>query len=105
MRRLAFVLCLLGSCSGVTEDPATGDASAQLACRDFYAIVREIDLINDAELRDRLQTVWDHAELSETPGIASAARDMLAGITAGDTAQLESGVEAMNDACQPVEPL
>ncbi len=62
-------------------------------------------MLNDAEIRDRLQTVWDYAEVSETPGIAPAARDMLAGTTSGDTAQLEGGVEAMTDACQPVEPL
>lgn len=68
-------------------------ASAQLACRDFFEIAREIDLLNDAEIRDRPQTVCDYAEVSETPGIAPAARDMLAGITSGDTAQLESGVE------------
>jgi hypothetical protein len=87
------------------DDSEIGDASAQLACRDFYDVAGEADLITDAELRDRLQDIWNTAEVSETPGIAEAARAMLAAATSGDVDALEVAVDDMSAACSDVEPL
>lgn len=87
------------------DEPGGGDSGAKLACRDFYDVARNIDLMNDAELRERLQDIWNTAEVSETPGIAESAREMLAGMTSGDSDQLSEGVDGMAAACEDVEPL
>lgn len=104
--RYLLVLALLVSCGAVTEDPATGDAGARLACRDFYGIAAEADLVTDAELRSRVRDMYDsHASVSETPGIAESAREMLATITSADVDAFGRAIEDMDAACQPVEPL
>ena len=104
--RFLLVLVLLASCSSLAEDPATGDASARLACRDFYGIARDADLVTNAELRGRVQDMYDsHASVSETPGIAEAARAMLATLTSGDVGAFGDAVSDMDAACGPIEPL
>lgn len=105
-------LFLIGALSDSADTGTTpgdreigGDSSAQLACRDFYDVAAEVDLMNDAELRERIQGIWDYAEVSETPGISEAARDMLATVTAGDIDAFEVAVADMQTACEPVDPL
>lgn len=82
-----------------------GDASAQLACREFYQLANDVDLLTSDEQRERVQGIWDKAEVSATPGIADAARRMLAAITANDMDSLERAVSDMDIACSGVEPL
>ncbi len=61
--------------------------------------------MTDEELRERLQDLWDTAEVSETPGIAEAARSMLETLTAGEIDSFEVAVGEMQSACAGVEPL
>ena len=104
--RFLVVLVLLTACGETTQDdPGSGDASAQLACRDFYDVAAEADLMNDAELRGRLQDLWNTAEISATPGIAESARAMLETVTSGDIDAFEGAVGDMEAACANVEPL
>lgn len=102
---MLLLLTACGDISSSSDNPTVGDSSARLACRDFYDVAGEADLLNDAELRERIQGIWDYAEISETPGIASAARDILQTVTDGDIDGFEVAVGNMQSACEPVEPL
>ena len=63
---------------------AEADTSAARACRHFYNIMGEIDVLSVPELREKLKEVNDDARYSETQGIPEGTRAMLAAITADD---------------------
>jgi hypothetical protein len=65
----------------------------------------DADLLTPSELRERAQGVWDNAEISETPGIMTSARAMLAALTNGDLDALEAAVGDMDAACSNVDTL
>jgi predicted nucleic acid-binding Zn ribbon protein len=90
---------------GSGEGDPSGDASARLACARFYDLANEADLLTYPEQRERVQGIWGYAEVSETPGIAEAARRMLASITSSDFDSFEGAVQDMDTACSSVEPL
>lgn len=97
---LAVSLLLLGACG---SDGA--DSSAVLACRDFRSVVRDAQagVLTDTELRDKLKGVEDTASVSEEPGVASSAREMLAAATAGNTEALAAAGDGMAEACRAAD--
>jgi len=87
--------------SGSSEN---GDASAQLACRDFNDVGPKADQMTNGGLHDRLQDILNTAEASDTPGIPEAARAMLSTMESFDITAFEGAVDDMIDACSEVEP-
>lgn len=111
---LAAAMMALAACSSGSDSPNVGgagvgdrsdDASAQLACRAFYDLAADADLLTFPEQRERIQDIWNYAEVSEAPGIPGAARAMLEAITARDFTALDAAVGSMDSACSRVEPL
>jgi hypothetical protein len=78
------------------------DASATLACGHFRNVARDQTdgLLTRSELRGKLAEVERDARFSEEPGIARAARDMVAAATAGDDAALAEAVTRFGSACE-----
>lgn len=83
-------------------EPSSGrDSLATAACYDAYKLGRDADLLTDSEIRERVKDIHDNAQYSDTPGIAPAARRMLAAATAVDASALLSAVEDLAEACNP----
>lgn len=83
--------------------PPDVDVVAQAACRDYHAMVADVSMMLDEEVRIELVEIERRASLSETPAIASAARRMLEGATQGDPETVGRGSEAMASACAELE--
>ncbi len=77
----------------------TGDVVAEATCRDYRAMVADVSVMVDEEVRAELIEIDRRADLSETPAIADAARMMLEGATQGDPETVGRGSEAMASAC------
>jgi hypothetical protein len=82
-----------------TEAAPEADASAQLACRHFRNVMGDLEILSGAELREKVQEVHDTARVSEEPGVAPAAREMLAAATADDGDRFLTAVGDMHEAC------
>jgi hypothetical protein len=95
---LGAVLLVVAAACG--DDGA--DASATLACQHFRNVARDQTdgLLTREELRRKLGEVERDARVSEEPGIASAARDMVAAATAGDDAALADAVTRFGSVCE-----
>jgi hypothetical protein len=97
MRRILVVVVLaVAACGGDT------DGGAELACRDFRAVARDVQagVVAPSELRPKLQKIWGNAKLSDDARIRSAGQDMLAASTAGDDGELADAVTRFGNACQ-----
>ncbi len=95
----AAALALLAGCAPTPDV----DVVAQGACRDYHAMVADVSVMLDEEVRLELVEIDRRAELSETPPIADAARMMLEGATQGDPETVGRGSEAMASACADLE--
>lgn len=64
---------------------SAGDASAQLACTHWRNVESDIraGILTDAEIRTKIQEVYNDAQYSDTPGIAQGAQNLLADVTIG----------------------
>lgn len=84
-RRLLLVLLLLLAGCGSSE--SSSDASAEAACRHFRNVVGDADILNNAELREKLKEIHDTASASEDAELQESARGMLASVTEGSPAE------------------
>jgi hypothetical protein len=75
------------------------DASAKLACRHFRNVMGDLEILSTPELRTKVQEIHDNARVSEEPGVAPAAREMLAAATADDGERFLQAVGEMHGAC------
>jgi hypothetical protein len=77
------------------------DASASLACGNFYSALVDLEsgVLTDAELRARLQDVYRDAKYSELPSVRDAASGMLSAMTGGSAADLADAINHMRSAC------
>ncbi len=96
-RWLVIAVVVFAGCGG--DDGADGGAT--LACTDFRDMAGDYrdGVLTASELRDRIAGFEDEAEVSGEPGVASAARDLLAAATAGDESAMADAVTRMNRAC------
>jgi len=92
---------------GEDNDASAGDASARLACGHWYNVRSDITdgVLTVPEMRQKLQEVHDDARVSEHPGIAEGARDMLAAVTADDPESFGDAAGRFNGACSSVDAL
>ena len=56
-------------------------------------------LLTDAEIRTKIQQVYDNAQVSTKPGIATDAQAMLAAATANDGTAFTNAAAAFSDDC------
>lgn len=99
MKRTLPVLAVAAVLAGCSAPPPQGDVVAEAACRDYHAMVADVSVMVDEEVRLELIEIDRRAGLSETPAIADAARTMLEGATQGDPETVGRGSEAMASAC------
>lgn len=80
---LGVAVGVLWSAFGGDDENEGPDAGAQLACVHFTNVIRDASdgVLTDAELRDKLKEVADDASVSAEPGVADAARRLLAAAT------------------------
>ena len=102
---IVAVLLLAGlgallNAAGLVEDR---DSSAFLACRHFRNVAADASagILTDAELRTKLQEVYDDARLSEDRAIVEWGERMLAAVTRGDMDAFSTSVSAFGEACEP----
>lgn len=88
-----------GTNAGRSESGPKADASATFACRHFRNVIGDADVLNDAELREKIKEVEEDANVSKTPGIAEHGRGMLAAITADDAEAFTNEAAAFAEAC------
>ncbi len=74
------------------------DRQSRMACTHFRNIANDAELMTDAEIRAKMREVHDDASIA-TPAVRSAARDALAAITSGTTAEFESAITRLSAAC------
>jgi ABC-type Fe3+-hydroxamate transport system substrate-binding protein len=103
---LAATLTLAG-CSSDTPTATSSteaDAGAGLACTHFRNVMGDAakGLLTDAELRTKIQEVYDSAHVSASPGVASGAQSMLAAVTAGDPTAFTAASTAFDTTCKAV---
>lgn len=84
-----------------TPTSPRADASARLACRHWVNVSSDFrdGLLNEDEFREKVKEVYDDAYVSETPGIADGARDLLRSVTALDPDAFGVAAEAFAGAC------
>lgn len=102
---VAVVLSALGvTGDSGSDDEMGGDASARQACVHFRNVAADYtdDQLTYSELRDKLKEVEAKASVSDTAGVSSAARDMVAAVTNTDEAALTDAVHRMGDACDRI---
>lgn len=78
----------------------TLDAGAQLACGEWASLSDDLPKLNDAELRERLRTVYEDAKPWPDSAVAVASRDAMAAITRGDRTSFGTAATALIDACR-----
>lgn len=110
-RQLVYLACfvLLGAVivgSMVTaEDSSTTrsangrDSSATLACYELTELADDFDLLTVSELRQRVRSIHERAQYSDTPGVALAARALLAEVTSQDDAAAAAALRRLVTAC------
>lgn len=102
-RAVALVAAVIGlaSCSGGAGNTGGADSGAQLACSHFRNVATDYNagVLTASELRDKLKQVDDDAQISGEPGVATAARQLLAASTAGNENEMARQVTALNAAC------
>lgn len=91
---LALVLVLAG-CS--SDDVAAGDA---LACSDFYELAEDANagVTTDAEIRERVRSIYDEAKTG-SGGLVTAAAEMTRAANDGEDFAFERAVDRMDAAC------
>lgn len=89
-----------GSEESESEQSESDDYESSLACDHFRNVARDIadGVLTDAEAREKLKEVHENAIIA-TPAVRSAARGMLAAMTAGDYEALAEEVANMDQAC------
>jgi len=99
-----FALTGCSSSTPATTSPTIADDGASLACSHFRNVMGDASkgLLTDAELRTKIQEVYDSAHVSANPGIASDAQAMLAAATANDGTAFTNAIAAFSDACVAV---
>jgi len=82
------------------EGGGGNDDDAMLACSHFRNIASDYSagLLTESELRTKLQEVYENSVIAGS-AVRSAAKDMLAGSTAGDDTALADAVDRMGEAC------
>jgi hypothetical protein len=101
MKRIcvAVVLALaLSACGASGDEP---DSAAFLACRSFRSMADDVNAgrLAVTELRGKIQGIESNASVSEEPGIARGASDMLAAATASDDRALSESVTSFEASC------
>jgi hypothetical protein len=86
-------------CYDESAPASEADASAKLACRHFRNVMGDLEILSTPELRTKVQEIHDNARVSEEPGVAPAAREMLAAATADDGERFLQAVGEMHGAC------
>ncbi len=73
------------------------DGGAEIACSLFADTAKDVKdgVLSEAELRPRVQEIEEAARTSDQPGMADAARRILAAVTSADEA--DGLTDAMND--------
>jgi len=96
---------LLWGCSALVggDDSGSGSASASanVACRHYRNVMSDLNagLLTDAELRSKVQEVYDDANVADEQSIRTAARELLASATAGDPDRFNAARGRMGSAC------
>lgn len=100
MKRLVLLVgvLVLAACGGTDSGP---DAGAQLACTHFSNVAQDAadGVLTNEELRSKIKEVEDDASVSDEPGVADAARRMLAAVTAVDPEAYGDAVTDFVAAC------
>lgn len=98
---LAVTLATACTSSSSSPSPSSYDASADLACTHFQNIVSDYTdgILTRDELRTKMVEVESDARNSDTPGVALAAKEVLAGLTARDYDRAAEGVTRLTRAC------
>jgi hypothetical protein len=61
-----------------------GDASARNACRKTQELLDDLDTLTFDEMRDRIKSINNSAEVSDVASVRVAARALLVAMTQGD---------------------
>jgi len=77
----------------------TGEAAATEACSRFVDLSGEQSILTDAEIRARVQDIYDLAQASDDQDLTDGTHLMLAGITDHDDSTYQSGWLDTYDAC------
>ena len=100
---LAGSLTLTGCSSSTPTATAStvADDGANLACSHFRNVMGDVSkgILTDTQLRAKIQQVYDNAQVSTKPGIATGAQAMLAAATANDGTAFTNAAAGFSDAC------
>jgi hypothetical protein len=101
-----LLLTACGSGSETTGEPVAGkaqatkaDASTTFACRHFRNVIGDLDVLSDAELREKIKEVETDANVSENANIREHGRAMLAALTANDAGAFMEDAKAFAQVC------
>lgn len=99
---LLGVLIVVALVQGGGEGGNIGDSSARQACGHFRNIAGDAadGTLGSDQLLPKIREVNSSASVSDELGVKTAARNLLAAVTAGDDAQGE--VAAMSQACSAI---
>lgn len=98
-------MAALASSIGVDEGEASHlDPLGRSACYGAYELSRDADLLTDAEIRERVQDIYDDARYSDVPGVAPAARRLLAAATSVDVDAFSAAASDLAESCNPPTP-
>lgn len=91
---------VLVACGG----DAVGDSLTERACADYRATSADFTdgLLTVPELRERMVGIEDDASKGSDEEVAAAARDLLAALTTGSTADAAAAIPPMAQACVEV---
>lgn len=105
MRRLTAIAALAFTLAACSSSGGNTDGGAFLACREFNDSGRDYvdQAITFDEMRDKMKGIESSASLSEAPGIASNAREMLVTATAGDAVAFEAAGVRFVEACSMLD--
>jgi hypothetical protein len=104
---LVFI-AIIGGCSAAISsntpaDTSSGsaDGATSLACSHFRDIASDMSkgILTDAEIRSKMQEVYDSASVAQAAGIPDGAQSLLAAATAGDPTGLAIAISAFSTAC------
>ena len=100
---IALVLGLISAAAGCSsEGSATTVPGSDAACRQFREVVSETaeGNLNERQLRDEFEEIYDLARYSGTQEMASAATRVIAALTMGDMISFEQAFRDMDAACR-----
>src|SRR3990172_1891347 len=99
---LPFTVLMLVGCSGAATTDSSGlDALAKNACGAFARTYLDgkDGLLTDAEFRDRVKSIHDKAQYSDTIAVRDGARTLLAAVTSGTADESTSAMLNLTRAC------